>query len=71
MADHLEDGGIRELDHSLVEAILLEHLGHQVLLRDLQLLALDVAGNLDDLHPILQRSWDLMEHVGRADEHHT
>ncbi len=35
-----------------------------------QLLALDVARDLDDLHAVLQRPRDLRQDVRRADEHH-
>ena len=43
---------------------------HQIALGDLDLLVLGVAGKLDHLHAVAQRPGDLVEHVGRADEHH-
>jgi hypothetical protein len=42
----------------------------QVLLRDVELLELGVAGELDDLHAVLQRQRDAAQRVRRGDEHH-
>ena len=52
------------------QARLLELARDQVLLGDLGLLALGVAGELDDLHAVEQRAGDVLEEVGRGDEQH-
>jgi hypothetical protein len=44
--------------------------GHQVSLRDVQLLELGVARELDDLHAVLQGQRDAAQRVGSRDEHH-
>ena len=42
----------------------------EIAARDLELLLLRVAGELDDLHAVAQRPGYRVEHVRRADEHH-
>ena len=43
-------------------------LGHQVFLRDVNLLDFGVARQLDDLHPVAQRLRNWIHPVGRGDE---
>ena len=45
-------------------------LGQQVPLRDLHLLLVRVAGNLNNFHAVEQRARNGVERVGRHDEHH-
>ena len=52
------------------EAVRVELARHQVLLRDRELLALGVAGEVDDLHAIEQRARDVLDEVRGRDEHH-
>jgi hypothetical protein len=42
----------------------------QIALGDRQLLILDVARHLDDLHAVAHGVWNIVEHIGGADEHH-
>ena len=53
-----------------LQAVRLELAAHQVTPRDLDLLFLGVAGELDDLHAVAQRARDGVELVGRGDEQH-
>ena len=53
-----------------LEAVGLELPAHEVAARDLHLLLLGVAGELDDLHAVAQRPRDGVELVGRGDEQH-
>ena len=49
--------------------MLLELLGHEVLLGDVHLLLEGVAGQLQDLHAVAERRGDGIEQVGGGDEH--
>jgi hypothetical protein len=42
---------------------------NQIASRDLQLLLFGVARQADDLHPVQQRTWDGVEHIGGGQEH--
>ena len=53
-----------------LQAVRLELPAHEVTARDLDLLLLRVAGQLDDLHAVAQRARDRVEHVGGGDEEH-
>jgi hypothetical protein len=53
-----------------LEAVRLELAAHQVAARDLDLLLLGVAGELDDLHAVAQRPGDRVELVRGRDEQH-
>ncbi len=68
--DDLEDRGLAEDEIAVLQTVVAAHLVDEMLGRDLELLRLDVAGDLDDLHAILERPRDLAENVRRADEHH-
>ena len=54
---------------NLPQAVGLEHLFNEMLLRDLEFFAFDVAGDMNDLHAVLQRPRDLTQHVRGAHEH--
>ena len=45
-------------------------LWQQVILGDLQLFLIGIAGKLNDLHPVQQRPGDRIQRVGRGNEHH-
>ena len=60
----------RDLDLPGLEAVRLQLPLHQVAPGDLQLLAVGVAGEADDLHAVAQRPRNGVEHVRRGDEHH-
>gem|GEM_PF-6664963 len=60
----------RELDLSFVQAVLHHLPADQIAFGDFELFLLRVAGQLDDLHAVAQRSRDVVEHVGRGDEEH-
>ena len=66
--DHLVQAGVGELDRLALEPVLLDLLRDQELLGDLELLFLDVAGQLDDLHAVLERPRDRRERVRGGDE---
>src|SRR5450759_581206 len=66
--DQLHERIVRDLDPLLREAVVVELLGEQESLPDLDLLALGVARQLDHLHPVAQRRRDGVEQVGRGDE---
>jgi len=51
-----------------LESMLFRLLGNQVFVGDLDLLDLDVAGELDYFHTVSQRLRDRIDHVGRGDE---
>ncbi len=53
-----------------LQAVLPDLAGQQVALGDLQLLLLNVAGEVDDLHAVHQGRRNLLGVVGRGDEHH-
>ena len=57
-------------DVLVAEPRLLELARNQVLLRDLRLLALGVAGELDDFHAVEQRPGNVLDEVRRRDEQH-
>jgi hypothetical protein len=58
------------VDFLSLEPRLLELARDEVLLRDLRLLALGVAGELDDLHAVEQRTRNVLDEVRRRDEQH-
>ena len=51
-----------------LQAVLLDLLGHQEPPRDLQLLVIGVAGDLNHFHPVHQRRRQVRQCVGRGDE---
>ena len=53
-----------------LQAVALQLLGQQVPAADLDLLLQQVAGDLEDLHPVAQRLRDHRQHVRRRQEHH-
>ena len=61
---------IRDADAARGHAGVAQDAWPEVVLRDPDLLFGDVAGQMDDLHPIQQRRRDGVELVGRADEEH-
>ena len=63
------DGVLGEVDRNVLDAVVALLLGNQVALRDRDLLELGVAGQLDDLHAVLQRDRDPLQVVRRRDEH--
>ena len=64
-----EHEGVPRVAHRApLEAVLLEALRDEVVLGDLELLGIDVARQLDDLHPVDEGSGDRIQSVGRADE---
>ena len=69
MVDDVADGVLGELQRDVAEPVVLLLLGDQVPLGDRDLLELGVAGELDDLHAVLQRDRDPVQVVGRRDEH--
>ena len=68
--DDLLDRLVGDLQLLAADAVLAELLGHQVVLRDRQLLDRGVAGQLHHLHAIEQRLADRVGLVRGADEHH-
>ena len=50
--------------------MLLQLLGQQVLLGDLQLFLVGIAAQLDDLHPVQQGPGNRIQRVGCGNEHH-
>src|SRR5437660_1101213 len=62
--------GVCELTLLRSEAIRFELTLDQIAPRDLGLLGFRVAGKLDHFHPVTQWTWNRVEHVRRADEHH-
>jgi hypothetical protein len=63
-------GVVGEHDVLALEPRLLDLTRDQVLLRDLRLLALGVARELDDLHAVDERTGDVLDEVRRGDEQH-
>ncbi len=63
-----EEGVPRVAHRAALEAGLVEALRDEVVLGDLELLRIDVAGQLDDLHAIDEGRGDRVQGVGRADE---
>mmetsp|Transcript_31061 Transcript_31061/g.89039 ORF Transcript_31061/g.89039 Transcript_31061/m.89039 type:complete len:296 (+) Transcript_31061:552-1439(+) len=59
-----------EIHALLADAVALNRLGEQVLVRDGQLLLEDIACKPDDLHAVEQRPRDRVRDVGGADEEH-
>ena len=70
VGDHSADGVIADAQLTFLQSVLLQLLGQQMGLGDLQLLLVGVAAQLDDLHPVQQRAGDGGGGVGRGDEHH-
>ena len=70
VGDDLADRVVGERHVLGRQAVRIELLGDDVLLRDQRLLLLAVAGELEHLHPVEQGGRDRLEHVGRGDEHH-
>src|SRR5215218_783387 len=69
-ADDRLQPGLGERDLRALEPVALDLARHQVARGDLELLLLGVARELDDLHPVAQRSRDRVERVRGGDEHH-
>ena len=63
-------GVVRDRDSFGIQAGCLELLRNEVLARDPELLLFRVAGELDDVHPVEQRSRNRLELVRGADEQH-
>ena len=61
---------VRHLHLGMGQPVALEFLGQQVVLGDLQLLLVGIAGELDDLHPVQQRAGNGGRGVGRGNEQH-
>ena len=68
--DDLGDRVVGDLDLLVLEAVLLELLGHEELARDVALLVARVARQLEDLETILERRRHRVDHVRRREEHH-
>ena len=68
--DDPADGVVADAQLGLFQAVLLQLLGQQVLLGDLQLFLIGIAAQLDDLHPVQQGTGDGVQGVGGGDEHH-
>ena len=67
--DDLLDRPVGDLDELGIQGVLGDLLGDEVLLGDLELLLLGVAGELQDFHPVAEGGLDGVEQVGRRDEH--
>ena len=70
VADDVAQGVVGEADLLFGEAGGFALLLDQVLLGDLELFDLGVAGEAEDFHAVLQRAGDGVEDVGRGDEEH-
>ena len=70
MPDDVENRLVGELDVLLFEAVRLALLLEQVLLGDLELLGLGVAGDTNDLQAVLQGPRNPLQRIGGGDEHH-
>ena len=70
LADDRAQRASRDRELLLRQAVRLELLRDEVALRDLELLVLGVAGELDHLHAVEQRRRDRVERVRGADEQH-
>ena len=68
--DELGEDLVRDLHVLGLEPVVLHLLGDQEPARDLDLLLLGVARQLDDLHPVAQGGRDGVEQVGGGDEQH-
>jgi len=68
LADDTQNGGVGEAQG--VQPVLLQLVRDEEAARDVQLLILHVAGELDHLHAVFQRGRDRVQGVGRSDEHH-
>ena len=68
--DHRADRVLGDLQIHVAEAGFLLLAVDQVAHGDVELLELRVAGELDDLHPVLERERDAAERVRGRDEHH-
>src|SRR6185503_11443833 len=69
VADDAHQRGVGEDDVVWLQAVGLALLRDEVLLRDVELLELGVAGDPDDLHAVLERPGDALEVVRGGDEH--
>jgi hypothetical protein len=68
--DELGHRLVGDLDVLRLEAVVLHLLGDEEPLADLDLLALGVARDLDDLHPVAERHRDRVDEVAGGDEQH-
>ena len=66
--DEGPDGIVGELKLGLLQTVALALLGQQMLLGDLELLLIGIAGELNDLHPVQQRPGDSIGGIGGGDE---
>ncbi len=69
VVDDRLDRRIFECDCRRFDAVLPQLLGHEMHARDIELFSPGVAGNFDDLHPVLERSWNGVADIGSGDEH--
>ena len=69
-ANHLPQRVVGERDVLRRQAVVLDLLVDQVIARDLQLLFLGVAGELEHFHAVAQRRRNRIEHVRGRDEQH-
>ena len=68
--DHGAEARVVEGDQVVLQAVLPQHLRHQVRPRDVELLLARVARERDDLHSVAERPGDVVEDVSRRDEEH-
>ncbi len=68
VVDDVGDAGRAEAEALVGQAVLLELLGHQKVARDGDLLGASVAGDIDDLHPVVERRGDGGAVVGRGEK---
>ena len=68
LVDDVREAGLVDLELVLLQAVLLQLLGDEIVLRDLQFLLGQVAGHVDHLHAVLQGRLDGGDAVRRGDE---
>src|SRR5216683_697385 len=69
-ADDLPDRLVADLQLRREQAVGSNLFGKKISPRDVQLLLLGVAGQRENLHPVLKRDGNGVDGIGRADEHH-
>jgi len=69
VGDGAADSAVGHMELRPLQSMLLQLLGQQMLLGDLKLFLVGIAGQLNDLHTIQQRPRDSPQHVGGGDEH--
>src|SRR5262249_10873121 len=70
MGDDFRQCLVGDLDLISPQPIRLQLPAQEIASRDLELFLPGVTGEADDFHPIAQRTWDRIEHVGGGDEYH-